>query len=119
MCRFAKGSDNLRNLGIFLQNRQLQSFQPHFRVHEIGNESTAQTIVVDPNIIKGMRDFGFFDVKSIVIPVSAQTGSICIDLHLTTEPTYVFPISGFPRNLADTAPLKRTSKMRQSLNSSS
>lgn len=109
LCRFAKGSDNLRNLGIYLQNCQQQSFQPYFEIHEIADEGGSQRVEIGPDIIAGMTAFGYFDVNSIAIPISSKTGSISIDLHLTNEPTYVFPISGLPRNLADTAPLKRTS----------
>lgn len=62
-----------------------------------------------------MTETGCFDVGSIVIPVSQQTGVVSIDLHLTNDkrnphPFSGFPISGFPRSLADGEPLKRTSK---------
>ncbi|KAF2255943.1 hypothetical protein BU26DRAFT_498691 [Trematosphaeria pertusa] len=60
-----------------------------------------------------LRSLGCFDVGSIVIPVSQQTGVVSIDLHLTNDkrnphPFSGFPISGFPRSLADGEPLKRT-----------
>ena len=109
LCRFAKGSDNLRNLGTYLQKCQQQSFQPYFEIHEIANEGSWQRVEIGPDIIDGMTAFGYFDVKSIAIPISTETGSICINLHLTNEPTYMFPISGFPRNLVGTVPLKKSS----------
>jgi hypothetical protein len=107
LCRFATGSNNLRNMGHFLQDRQLKSFQPYFSVHETTYTGAAQHIDISPGVINQMTAFGSFNVGSIAIPVSSQTGSISIDLHLTSDPTFVFPISGFPRNLADSAPLKK------------
>ncbi|KAF2650662.1 hypothetical protein K491DRAFT_697115 [Lophiostoma macrostomum CBS 122681] len=107
LCRFATGSNNLRNMGHLLQERQLKSFQPYFSIHETTFEGSAQQIEISPDFIHRMTAFGSFDVGSIAIPVSSQTGSISIDLYLTSERTLVFPISGFPRNLADSAPLKK------------
>jgi len=54
-------------------------------------------------------------LESIVIPVTSESALLSVDLHLTNDrmkPTLCtgFPISGFPRSLADGEPLKRTSE---------
>lgn len=112
-CRFSKGSDNLRSLGIYLQRHQLRAFQPHFRMQEAKYSERANNIVLTREIIRTMTETSYFDIGTIVIPVPQQASIIAIDLHLTNDkkkphPFNGFPISGFPRSLANGEPLKRT-----------
>ena len=110
-----KGSDNLRNLGLYMQRHQLHSFQPYFKIQETKHGEKAQYVNLTREIIGGMIDTGHFDVGSIVIPVSKDSGLVSINLHLTNDkrkphPFSGFPVSGFPRNLAEGEPIKRTGK---------
>jgi hypothetical protein len=109
-CRFAKGSDYLRNIGHIMQKHQLQSFQPYFRIREVMHEETAQRIDISPAVIEKMTKFAHFDIGSIAIPVSLQMGLISIELHLTDDRRINYPISGFPRSLVNEEPLKKTCK---------
>jgi hypothetical protein len=98
-----------------LQKCQLQSFQPYFNIQEVKQEDGALKVVISREIISAMVEFGFFDVGSIAIPISSQAGLVAIDLHLTNDRNKPraglgCPISGFPRNLTDMEPLKKTSK---------
>lgn len=94
-----------------MQKHQLGSFQPYFHIREIKYGEKVQNVLITSTIISGMTDRGFFDVGSIVIPVTEQTGIISINLHLTDDKSNSqpngLPISGFPRSLADVDPLKR------------
>ncbi|KAF2188984.1 hypothetical protein K469DRAFT_684250 [Zopfia rhizophila CBS 207.26] len=108
-CRFERGSDNLRSLGRFMQKHQHQSFQPYFQIQEVNHEKVAQKIHISPEIIKNMTEFGYFDIGSIVIPVSLQMGFVSMDLYLRNDTKGPHPISGFPRRLADEESLKRAS----------
>ena len=93
-----------------MQKHQLHSFQPYFKIREVMHEETAQCIIISPEIIEKMTKFGYFDIGSIVIPISQQMGFVSIELHLTDNQRITYPISGFPRTLANEAPLKRTSE---------
>jgi hypothetical protein len=93
-----------------MQKHQLHSFQPFFKIREVMNEETAQCIIISPEIIEKMTKFGYFDIGPIVISVSQQMGFVSIELHLTDNRRITYPISGFPRTLANEGPLKRTSK---------
>lgn len=120
-CRFSKGSDNLRSLGIYLQRHQLRSFQPHFRVQEAKHSEKTEHIVLTREIIRTMTETSYFDIGTIVIPVTQQASIIAIDLYLTNDKKrpYLsnnFPISGFPRSLADGEPLKKTRESSPSHN---
>ena len=93
-----------------MQKHQLHSFQPYFKIREVMNEETAQCIIISPEIIEKMTKFGYFDIGPIVISISQQMGFVSIGLHLTDNRHITYPISGFPRTLANEGPLKRTSK---------
>lgn len=98
-----------------MQRHQLHSFQPYFKIQETKHGESAQYVHLTREIIGGMIDTGYFSVGSIVIPVSKDSGLVSINLHLTNDkrkphPFSGFPISGFPRNLAEGDPIKRTSK---------
>ncbi|KAF1965273.1 hypothetical protein BU23DRAFT_604288 [Bimuria novae-zelandiae CBS 107.79] len=112
-CRFGKGSDNLRALGGYMQRHQLYSFQPYFKVQEVKQGDKAQTIKLTQEIISTMINTGYFSVGSIVIPVSKEVAFVSINLHLSDDkkkphPFSGFPISGFPRSLADGETIKKT-----------
>ncbi|KAF2462522.1 FabD/lysophospholipase-like protein [Lindgomyces ingoldianus] len=107
-CRFARGSDNLRNLGVYIMRHQRHPFQPYFKVQEARHGERTQYIYLIREIIRMMTETASFDVGSIVIPVSQQTALVAIDLHLIDEKkSSGIPISGFPRSLAEGEPLKR------------
>lgn len=107
-CRFTKSSDYLRSLGGFIQKHQLHSFQPYFKIRELMHEETSQYIKISPEIIEKMTKFGYFEIGSIVIPISLQMGLISIELNLTDNRRITYPISGFPRSLTSEELLKRT-----------
>jgi hypothetical protein len=78
-------------------------------------DDTSQCIDITTQTIREMSDRGLFHLNSIVIPVTSEEAVVSIDLHLTDDRTMWrgksgFPISGFPRLLADGEPLKMTSK---------
>jgi hypothetical protein len=78
-------------------------------------DDTAQFISVTTQAIREMSDRGLFRLDSIVIPVSSEDAEVSIVLHLNDDRTlrrgrYGFPISGFPRRLADGESPKGTSK---------
>lgn len=98
-----------------MRKRQLPSFRPFFRVQEVKRQETAQNIYITPKIISEMIDIGLFNLGSVAIPVSSHSALLAIDIHLTNDKTRPhlccgFPISGFPRTLADGEALKRASK---------
>lgn len=112
-CRFPKGSDNLRYLGLYLQRHQLHSFQPYFRVQEAKHAERVQIIPISRDVIRLVTDISYFDIGSIVIPVSERGSLVSISLHLTDDKekhrlAWGFQISGFPRSLAEVEPLRRT-----------
>lgn len=111
-CRFGSGSDNLRNLGDYIRKHQRPNFQPFFHVKEVKHEESAQDIYITARVVHEMTDRGLFHLESIVIPVTSESSLLSIDLHLTDDrmKPHVrpgFPISGFPRSLADGEPLKK------------
>ncbi|KAF2134377.1 hypothetical protein P153DRAFT_402048 [Dothidotthia symphoricarpi CBS 119687] len=115
-CRFAAGSDNLRNLGDYIRKHQRPHFQPFFQVQEVKHNQSAQKIYITAHIVHEMIDRGLFHLDSIVMPVTSEASLLSIDLHLTDDRRkrhvcYGFPISGFPRSLADGEPLKRTASI--------
>lgn len=74
-----------------------------------------QEIELDRTVLENMIDSRFFHVQPIEIPVTTESALLAIDLHLTNDSIKEdlltgFPISGFPRSLADDEPLNRTSK---------
>ena len=98
-----------------MQRHQLHSFQPYFKLQEVKQNEKAQTITITQEIISMMINTGYFSVGSIVIPVSKEAAFVAINLHLSNDkkkphPYSGFPISGFPRSLADGETLKKTSK---------
>lgn len=112
-CRFASGSDNLRNLGDYIRKHQRPNFQPFFHVKEVKHEESAQDIYITARAIYEMNDRGLFHLEYIAIPVTSESSLLSIDLHLTDDSMkphvrHGFPISGFPRSLADGEPLKKT-----------
>lgn len=112
-CRFAKGSDNLRSLGLYLKRHQLHSFQPYFRIQEAKHSERAKQVPISRDVIRMVTDISYFDIGLITIPVYQQSSMVSIYLHLTDDhekPSLAcgFPISGFPRNLAEGEPLRRS-----------
>jgi len=112
-CRFGSGSDNLRYLGDYIRKHQRPSFQPFFHVKEVKHEESAQDIFITAKIIHEMIDRGLFYLESVAIPMTSESSLLSIDLHLTDDrmKPHVrpgFPISGFPRILADGEPLKKS-----------
>lgn len=71
-------------------------------------DETSQRVYVTTQIVREMTERGLFHLESIVIPVSTEDAFISVDLHLTGNSQY--PISGFPRLLADGEPPKKTSE---------
>lgn len=106
-CRFALGSNNLRNLGDYLRKHQGPNFQPFFRIQEVKQNQSAQKVHIKVHVIHEMIDRGLFNLESIVIPVTSEASLLSMDLHLVNDRCSGFPISGFPRSLADGEPLKR------------
>jgi hypothetical protein len=79
------------------------------------HDEASQCIHVTTQTIREMTDRGLFHLDSIVIPVSSEEAVVSIDLHLNDDRAMRrgqsgFPISGFPRLLADGEPLKKTSE---------
>ncbi|KAI8938298.1 hypothetical protein NX059_005951 [Plenodomus lindquistii] len=114
-CRFGSGSDNLRNLGDYIRKHQRPNFQPYFHVKEVKHEESAQDIYITARVIREMIDRGLFHLGSIAIPVTSESSLLSINLHLTDDRMKPhihpgFPISGFPRSVADGEPLKRASE---------
>lgn len=102
-------------MGDYIRKHQLPHFQPFFRIQEAMRVEGAQSIPVTRHTIRDMTERGLFRLDSIVIPVASESAAVSIDLHLTDHRTTRygqsgFPISGFPRLLADGEPLKRTSE---------
>ncbi|KAF1996801.1 hypothetical protein P154DRAFT_565860 [Amniculicola lignicola CBS 123094] len=113
VCRFSGGSDNLRSLGYYMRKHQRPNFQPFLVVQEINRSESAQEILITARIIDDMINRGLFRLDSIAIPVSSESSLLSMDLHLTDDRMKPhiccgFPISGFPRSLADGEHLKRT-----------
>jgi hypothetical protein len=78
-------------------------------------DDTSQCIHITTQTIRDMTERGLFHLKSIVIPVNSEEAVVSIDLHLTDvrimrRGPSGFPISGFPRFLADSESLKRSSE---------
>ncbi|KAF2736521.1 hypothetical protein EJ04DRAFT_462876 [Polyplosphaeria fusca] len=113
LCRFARGSQSLRNLGDYLKKHQFQSFQPFFNLQESTRRAQVQRIPISPKVISEMTEFGFFDIGPISIPISSRTITVSIDMHLSNgknnQQSYAgFPISGFPRSLDDVESLNKS-----------
>ncbi|KAF9738488.1 hypothetical protein PMIN01_03771 [Paraphaeosphaeria minitans] len=112
-CRFAAGSGNLRKLGEYMRNHQGgERFQPFFHVQEVNHDESAHNIPITAQAIRDMIERGRFDLGKLAIPVTSETSIVAIDLHLTDDKARYFvksgfPISGFPRSLADGDVLKR------------
>jgi len=97
-----------------IRKHQRPSFQPFFHVKEVKHEESAQDIFITAKIIHEMIDRGLFYLESVAIPMTSESSLLSIDLHLTDDrmKPHVrpgFPISGFPRILADGEPLKKSS----------
>ena len=95
---------------------QKTHFQPFFRVQEVRYIESAQEIYVTATIIREMTNRGFFHLGSIAIPVTSESSLLSMDLHMSENPMNPrvclgFPISGFPRSLANGEPLKKDSKL--------
>jgi hypothetical protein len=78
-------------------------------------DEAAQYIHITQQIIREMTDRGLFYLESIVIPVTSEKAIVTIHLHLNDERVIQrsqsgFPISGFPRVLADGELLKKICK---------
>lgn len=115
-CRFGTDSENLRYLGEHIKQFRRSQFQPYFRVHEVTYEEHAQDIRFDRNVLEDMIEILDFRIKPITVPVSSENALVSMDLHLSDnslnpELRNGFPISGFPRGLADEEPLKKHCKM--------
>ncbi|KAF1847324.1 uncharacterized protein K460DRAFT_278260 [Cucurbitaria berberidis CBS 394.84] len=112
-CRFATESENLRHLGANIKTKfKRRNFQPFFRVHEVTHDENAQDIQLGHDILEDMIEVLDFRMDTITIPVTSESALVSIDLHLTDDAMKPelrngFPISGFPRSLADDEPLKR------------
>jgi hypothetical protein len=84
-------------------------------VHEVKYVEEAQDIVLTSKVLNDMVDRRFFNLDPLTISLTSDSALISIDLFLTNDsmkPALCtgFPISGFPRTLADGEPLKRTGK---------
>ncbi|KAF2441827.1 hypothetical protein P171DRAFT_418623 [Karstenula rhodostoma CBS 690.94] len=112
-CRFAAGSENLRNLGDYMRKHQRgERFQPFFRVQEVNHDESVHSIPITAQAIRDMIERGRFDLGKLAIPVTSEMSIVSIDLHLTDDKARYFvrsgfPISGFPRSLSDGDVLKR------------
>ena len=103
-------------MGHYIRKHQKPNFQPFFRVQEVKYIESAQNIYVTDSIIREMTDRGLFYLGTIVIPVTSKSSLLSMDLHMTenlrNSPKCLgFPISGFPRSLADSEPLMKASKL--------
>jgi hypothetical protein len=83
-------------------------------------DDASQCIYVTTQTIRDMTDRGLFHLESIVIPVVSEESVVLIDLHLNDDRVprrgrSGFPISGFPRLLAEGDTLKRTSEYEFSM----
>ena len=110
------GSDYLRALGEYMRKRQLQTFQPFFRIREANNEEFLD-VRFTPTTIQNMIEFGNVEFERVRIPITMQRALVSIDLHLSSDPNKPHPfsgfsISGFPRLLGDDDTLRRASKLR-------
>jgi hypothetical protein len=79
--------------------------QPDFRIQECMSDES-ERIYVTRQIVREMTERGLFHLDSVMIPMSNEESFISIDLHLTGNTRY--PISGFPRLLADGDVLRKT-----------
>lgn len=68
-------------------------------------------IFITTGIVREMTERGLFHLDSVIIPVLNEESFISIDLYLTGNNKY--PISGFPRVLADGDVLKRQRKVKR------
>lgn len=87
-------------------------------MQEVKQVDKTQNVKLTQEIINVMINTGYFNIGSIVIPVSKETAYVSINLHLSNDkkkphPFSGFPISGFPRSLADAEAIKRTSTYRR------
>ena len=101
-CRFANGSNNLRDLGTLLTQYQVPNFQPFFRIQEKNREQFAVKTVIAPDAVQNMITMAKFEVDPIEVRVSDKLGATTIGLGLLDEHERkedVVPISGFPRCL--------------------
>jgi hypothetical protein len=100
-----------------MQRRQLQSFQPYFEIHEVKHPGRVKRVTITPEVVNMMIEKGYFNVGSVVIPVSKNSDLVTVNLHLTNDktkphPLSGFPISGFPQSLVEAEPgMKRSCKL--------
>lgn len=78
-------------------------------------DDASQCIYITTQTIRDMTDRGLFHLESIVIPVALEESVVLIDLHLNDDRfpqrgRSGFPISGFPRLLAEGDILRKTSE---------
>jgi hypothetical protein len=101
-CRFPNGSQELRDLGFFMQLQQRQNFQPFFQILEKHRETFSINKVILPAIVEGMITHAQFEMPPLDVHVSDKLGPTVIGLGLFDDVTRVeevVPISGFPRCL--------------------
>ncbi|KAF2823761.1 hypothetical protein CC86DRAFT_298378 [Ophiobolus disseminans] len=116
-CRFAAGSDDIRNLGRYVRKQHAQSFQQFFNIQELDCEkSKVIQIPLTADILSNMIDFGIFDMGMIEIPVTQATSVVSIDLfmsddHWISQLRSGLPISGFPRSFLGAKESDRRGKM--------
>ncbi|KAF2012508.1 hypothetical protein BU24DRAFT_442957 [Aaosphaeria arxii CBS 175.79] len=108
-CRFAVGSENIRNLGIYLRKHQKANFQPFFRIHEVALLESAQTVCITAEIIRDMIERSIFRMESIAIPMTTETAILSMNMYLVNEreASSGYSISGFPRSVTDEESLRR------------
>jgi hypothetical protein len=96
-CRFYPGSEELKNLGKFLQLRQKPSFQAYFAVTPKRLNFESKFLITREHIASMIKG-GQFDMGDpISLPATIGREETSIELYL--EPDIPIPISGFPRVL--------------------
>lgn len=94
-----------------MKKHQLPHFQPFFRIQESMRDDTTQCVHIAAQTVRDMTERGLFHLDSVVIQLSSEDAIVSIHLQLTSDRPQPdspgFPISGFPRQLADADTLKR------------
>jgi hypothetical protein len=85
-------------MGQYLRERVTAEFQPHFIISGKDPNAEKQLILISDSIITDMIDRSKLDIE-VRISMLTEYSVTTVDMCLTERDTY--PISGFPRKLAE------------------